>query len=179
MDSLRLLKSASTKMSLSALFLLPIKTISVTIFGFSVSSVLNPTSNSTSPLSHSSSTQYRSAPSARDLSSRNKLDAAFVVSVVGSLKQAVLRMAGASETVTVEGPFDLFALGTLCPDGAHLHIGLSDKGTCIGGHLCYGNLVYTTAEVVLGNSEHHRFKRLHDEQTGYQDRFIELFNPLK
>ena len=116
-----------------------------------------------------------------DLSNRNNLDAAFVVSVVGSLKRAVLRMAGASETVTVEGPFEIFALnGTLCSDGAHLHIGLSDKtGACIGGHLCYGSLVYTTAEVVLGNSEHHRFKRLHDEQTGYPELVIEALQPTQ
>ena len=112
--------------------------------------------------------------SLEQFSGEHKLEAAFVVSVVGSLKRAHLRMAGASEIISVEGPFEIFALsGTLCPDGAHLHIGLSDQhGSCIGGHLCYGSIVYTTAEIVIGNSAHHTFKRIHDHQTGYPELVI-------
>ena len=115
------------------------------------------------------------------VSAQNKLAAAFVVSIVGSLKRARLRMAGASEIISVEGPFEIFALsGTLCPDGAHLHIGLSDKtGACIGGHLCYGSVVYTTAEIVVGDSENHSFKRIHDQKTGYPELVIEARQPTQ
>ena len=115
------------------------------------------------------------------VSAQNKLEAGFVVSVVGSLKKARLRMAGASEIVSVEGPFEIFALsGTLCSDGAHLHIGLSDQtGSCIGGHLCYGSVVYTTAEIVVGASKNHIFKRIHDKNTGYPELVIEPLQPTR
>jgi uncharacterized protein len=97
--------------------------------------------------------------------------AAFIISVVGSLKVARLRMAGASEVLIKQGPFEIFALtGTLAPSGAHLHIGLSDaEGSCIGGHLCHGSLIYTTAEVIIGFSEEHTFERVLDPQTGYPE----------
>ena len=112
---------------------------------------------------------------------QHKLEAAFIMSVVGSLKKARLRMAGASKIVTIEGPFEIFSLGgTLCSDGAHLHIGLSDRtGSCIGGHLCYGSIIYTTAEIVIGCSEHHIFKRIHDQETGYPELVIEALQPTR
>ena len=96
---------------------------------------------------------------------------AFIVSAVGSLKVAQLRMAGASETVQKQGPFEIFALnGTLSSSGVHLHIGLSDaEGVCIGGHLCHGSLIYTTAEIVIGVSNEHTFERTLDPQTGYPE----------
>ena len=41
--------------------------------------------------------------------------------------------------------------GTFSPDGAHLHIAIADSsGAVIGGHLCPGSLVRTTAELVVG-----------------------------
>lgn len=45
----------------------------------------------------------------------------------------------------------IHAVGTLPPDGAHLHIAIADnRGAVIGGHLCAGSLVRTTAELVIG-----------------------------
>jgi hypothetical protein len=42
-------------------------------------------------------------------------------------------------------------VGTLALDGDHLHIAVSDStGRTIGGHLMEGSLVYTTAEIAVG-----------------------------
>ena len=51
------------------------------------------------------------------------LKAATIVSCVGSLERAHLRLAGAKETQRFPGPFEIVSLvGTLCPDGVHIHI---------------------------------------------------------
>jgi predicted DNA-binding protein with PD1-like motif len=60
--------------------------------------------------------------------------------------------------------------GTLSPDGAHLHIALADsRGAVIGGHLCAGSLVRTTAELVVGLLPEWRFSRELDAVTGYAE----------
>lgn len=62
------------------------------------------------------------------------------------------------------------AVGSLSPDGAHLHIAVSDsKGAVIGGHLCAGSLVRTTAELVIGLLPEWRFRRELDPATGYAE----------
>ena len=62
------------------------------------------------------------------------------------------------------------AVGSLSPDGAHLHIAVSDsKGAVIGGHLCAGSLVRTTAELVVGLLPEWRFRRELDPVTGYAE----------
>lgn len=89
------------------------------------------------------------------------LRATFVMTCVGSLSVAALRMAGRSETVTIEAPFEIVSLvGTVSPDGAHIHISLSDEtGAMIGGHLREGSVVRTTAEVILGELTDVEFAR--------------------
>jgi predicted DNA-binding protein with PD1-like motif len=62
------------------------------------------------------------------------------------------------------------AVGSLSPDGAHLHIAVSDsKGAVIGGHRCAGSLVRTTAELVIGLLPEWRFRRELDPVTGYAE----------
>jgi len=52
-----------------------------------------------------------------------------------------------------------------------LHISLSDKdGKIIGGHLKKGCIIYTTAEIVIGEFDNLIFAREQDEKTG----FVEL-----
>ena len=77
--------------------------------------------------------------------------AGCLISAVGSLSLAQLRLAGASETTTICGELEILSLsGTLSPDGAHLHIAVADSsGAMMGGHLCVGSLVGTTAELVI------------------------------
>jgi predicted DNA-binding protein with PD1-like motif len=100
--------------------------------------------------------------------------AGFIVTCVGSLQRAVLRPAGEDEPLVLEEKFEIVALtGTLSPDGVHVHIALSDRtGRTIGGHLLGGNVIYTTAEIVIGTVEHLAFKRETDERTGYKELVI-------
>lgn len=99
------------------------------------------------------------------------LRAALVLTCVGSLTQARLRLADRDEGSSFAGPFEIVALvGTLCPDGNHLHVALADgDGHMLGGHLLDGCLVYTTAEIVVGALEQTLFSRAHDQQTGYDE----------
>jgi predicted DNA-binding protein with PD1-like motif len=38
-----------------------------------------------------------------------------------------------------------------------------------GGHLMGGSIIYTTAEIILGESKKHRFTREKDMETGYHE----------
>jgi predicted DNA-binding protein with PD1-like motif len=100
-----------------------------------------------------------------------KLEAGLIVTAVGSLTKASLRLADQSEATQFEGKFEIVSLvGTLSPDGPHLHISLSDKtGRPIGGHLVEGCTVYTTVELVVGEIEGVRFTREQDAQSGYKE----------
>ncbi|MGQ9910236.1 MAG: PPC domain-containing DNA-binding protein [Candidatus Flexifilum sp.] len=103
------------------------------------------------------------------------LRAAFVVTCVGSLRRAALRLANREETTIFDDKFEICALvGTLDPEGCHLHIALADgTGRMIGGHLQEGSLVYTTAEIVIGVAPGLHFRREHDPETGYPELVIE------
>ena len=97
--------------------------------------------------------------------------AACVISAVGSLSVARVRFAGASEATVIQGDLEILSLaGTLSPNGAHLHIAVADSsGAVIGGHLCLGSLVHTTAELVIGLLPEWRFSRELDPATGYAE----------
>jgi len=97
--------------------------------------------------------------------------AGCVISAVGSLSVAQLRFAGATEATVIRGDLEILSLaGTLSPDGAHLHLAVADsRGAVIGGHLCAGSLVRTTAELVIGLLPEWRFRRELDPATGYAE----------
>lgn len=97
-----------------------------------------------------------------------EVDAACVLSAVGSFSRAVLRYAEAEEGTAIEGPLELVTLaGTLSPDGAHLHAGVSDaQGRVRGGHVMPGCIVRTTAEIVLALLPDWEFRRVLDPATG-------------
>ena len=99
------------------------------------------------------------------------LQAGLVLTCVGSLRRAALRMADQPDTTMLEGKFEIVSLvGTLSPDGPHLHISISDgTGQTVGGHLQTGALIYTTAEIVLGELEDVTFRREVDPETGYDE----------
>ena len=97
--------------------------------------------------------------------------AAGVVAAVGSLTEARIRLAGAAEIRTLEGPLEIVALsGTVSANGAHLHMMVSDsQGRCVGGHVCEGCTIHTTAELMLLQAPGLVFRREHDERTGYPE----------
>ena len=97
--------------------------------------------------------------------------AGCVINAIGSLSVAELRFAGAAASTAIRGELEIISLsGTLSTDGAHLHIAFADsRGAVIGGHLCQGSLVRTTAELVIGLLPEWRFSRELDPATGYAE----------
>ena len=97
--------------------------------------------------------------------------AGCVINAIGSLSVAELRFAGAAASTAIRGELEIISLsGTLSTDGAHLHIAFADsRGAVIGGHLCPGSLVRTTAELVIGLLPEWRFSRELDTATGYAE----------
>jgi predicted DNA-binding protein with PD1-like motif len=99
------------------------------------------------------------------LTRERAIAAGFVLTAVGSLSRARLRMpTGPGEPDlfrTWEEPLELVSLaGTLSPDGLHLHAVLSRAdGACGGGHLVVGCEVRTTAELVIGEADDLAFRR--------------------
>jgi predicted DNA-binding protein with PD1-like motif len=102
---------------------------------------------------------------------QRKLRAGLILTAVGSLQKASLRLADQKDATRFEGKYEIVSLvGTLSPDGVHLHISLSDStGKTIGGHLVEGCEIYTTAEIVIAEARGLLFTREEDAQTGYKE----------
>jgi len=99
------------------------------------------------------------------------VQAAFVVSGIGSLSPAVLRLAGATTMLTIRGDTELLTLsGTVAAGATHLHASVSDaQGEVRGGHVAFGCTVRTTAEVLLALLPDWHFSREADADTGYDE----------
>ena len=100
-----------------------------------------------------------------------KIKAGIILTCVGNLKKATIRMADERITNTYEGTYEIVSLvGTLEEGNSHLHIAISDKeGKVIGGHLKNDSIVGITAEVVIGEIDKIRFHRKYDKQTGFKE----------
>ena len=98
-------------------------------------------------------------------------EAGFVVAAIGSLDPVVLRYAGAPQATRLAGPFELLTLsGALTPDGAHLHMSVADgEGRVCGGHVGYGCIVRTTAELLVAELPGFALSREPDPATGYRE----------
>ncbi|MBF9219599.1 DNA-binding protein [Hymenobacter sp. BT662] len=99
------------------------------------------------------------------------LKAAAMVTCVGSLTVATLRLANQEGPTVYRGHFEIVSLvGTLSTNGSHLHLAIADStGRTLGGHLLDGCRVYTTAEIVLGELPELEFRREKDDTFGYQE----------
>ncbi|MGV3636161.1 MAG: PPC domain-containing DNA-binding protein, partial [Flavobacteriales bacterium] len=107
------------------------------------------------------------------------LEAAVIISAVGSLSTAVIRFGGRSEGATVTGDLEVCALsGTLSRHGLHVHIAVADgNGTMTGGHLLNGCLVRTTLELAVQEVGGIRLRREQDPRTGYAELLPEVIDP--
>jgi hypothetical protein len=105
--------------------------------------------------------------------------AAIVLSCVGSLSRACLRPAGIDRTDVLEGDMEILSfVGTLSPDGPHLHLAVADNtGRMTGGHAQPGSIVRTTAEIVLGELEDVVFSRPIDPETTWDELVISPREP--
>lgn len=106
---------------------------------------------------------------------KHNITAGIIISSVGCLKHANIRLAKAIDTLSIENDYEILCLnGTCNKDNVHLHISLSDeKGHCIGGHLLEGNIINTTCELAILDIENKTFKRTYDPNTGYDELVIE------
>lgn len=106
----------------------------------------------------------------------NKIEAGYIITCVGSLKKANLRLANQPNTQAYDEKFEIVSLvGTFSgTTGGHFHISISDStGKTIGGHLAEGNIIYTTAEIVIGEITDAKFLRKLDSITTYNELFVE------
>jgi uncharacterized protein len=102
----------------------------------------------------------------------NNIKAGYIVTCVGSLKQACLRLANQKENTIWDQKFEIVSLvGTISTiHGMHLHASIADStGATLGGHLALGNIVYTTAEIVIGDVTDVEFVREIDTITTYKE----------
>ena len=102
---------------------------------------------------------------------KEKLKAGFIVTCVGSLEQSNLRFANQSAGTQRKDHFEILSLvGTFSDTSAHLHLSLADStGATMGGHLLDNNLIYTTAEIVIGELTDIQFEREKDSTYGYHE----------
>jgi len=105
------------------------------------------------------------------LGEEHHVEAGCILSAVGSLTTATLRLAGAQTFAKFTGPFEIVSLsGTVSPSGAHLHLSMAGAdGNAIGGHLVHGCVIHTTVEIVLADMTGVRFLRLPDAVTGFNE----------
>ena len=107
------------------------------------------------------------------------IEAGVLLSIVGALRQATLRMAGAkpgNEMIRLfPGPLEIVSgTGTISREGCHLHISVSDaNGAVFGGHLKGGCIVDVTAEIVIAVFDGIPYKRVMDHETGYKELMLE------
>ncbi|QDT70003.1 hypothetical protein MalM25_29470 [Planctomycetes bacterium MalM25] len=106
---------------------------------------------------------------------QENLQAGFIATCVGSLDRTTLRLANQEGVTTFPGCMEIVSLvGTLSPDGVHLHLSVADEtGAMVGGHLVQGCRVYTTAELVVGEARELQFRRVVDPQTTYHELAVE------
>ena len=106
---------------------------------------------------------------------KNHIKAGWIATCVGSLTTYSLRFANQSQISSASGHFEMVSLtGTVSENGSHLHLAVSDStGKTIGGHLADGNIIYTTAEIVIQSSNRYVFKRENDGTTPWQELKIE------
>eukprot|EP01111_Echinosteliopsis_oligospora_P011060 TRINITY_DN3552_c0_g1_i1.p1 TRINITY_DN3552_c0_g1~~TRINITY_DN3552_c0_g1_i1.p1 ORF type:complete len:135 (-),score=35.77 TRINITY_DN3552_c0_g1_i1:40-444(-) len=108
----------------------------------------------------------------------HNIAAGYIITCVGSVKKLCLRLANTTETLESNIPdvtFEIVSLvGCISTHGGHLHMSVSDReGKAFGGHLFPGNIIYTTAEIVLGEMEDKVFNRRQCNLSGYLELSVE------
>jgi predicted DNA-binding protein with PD1-like motif len=100
-----------------------------------------------------------------------QVQAGCILSGVGSLRHATLRLADREFNSEYNGSFEIVSItGTLSVNGSHLHISISDgDGKTIGGHFESGCEIYTTAEIVIAVFSDIVYKRELAKDSGYEE----------
>jgi len=98
----------------------------------------------------------------------------FVVCGIGSLVNACLRMADETEARLVQGPLEILSFcGSIAPNGVHLHMSVANSaGEVMGGHVCPGCEVRTTAELLVAEVAGYKLSREFDAATGFRELLV-------
>ena len=104
----------------------------------------------------------------------NQIEAGWIVTALGSLTDYHIRFANQNSGQKGSGHFEILSLsGTFSVHGSHIHICIADKdGKTTGGHLLDDNIIYTTAEIILQQSDKHIFLREPDSTTSFNELVI-------
>lgn len=107
----------------------------------------------------------------RAIVAEHKITAGWIAAAVGSLTQYNIRFANQPGGNSSTGHFEIVSLtGTVSTNGSHLHISISDPtGKTTGGHLLDGNIVYTTAEIIIQETKEFVFTREKDGSTPWEE----------
>ena len=108
-----------------------------------------------------------------ELAKSQEIHAGIVLSGVGSLQRAKLRLPviGGDVKYLELKDLEIDSLhGTVSNSGNHIHITVSDiDGKVWGGHLADGCIVRTTCEIIIGIIEDKKFLRELDKDTGFKE----------
>ncbi len=110
--------------------------------------------------------------SIQDYANAHNIEAGCVLSAVGSLTHATLRLANRDFYTEYDGHFEIVSItGTVSVHGSHIHVAISDgDGATVGGHLVSGCKIYTTAEIVLLELDDVVYKReMYENDSGYEE----------
>lgn len=101
----------------------------------------------------------------------NNILAGVVICSVGCLDECLLRNAGASEIIKLNGPLEIISInGTVSVERVHLHLSVSDKNLKVyGGHLVDGSIINATCELGILESSDYKFLKEYDSSTGYNE----------
>jgi predicted DNA-binding protein with PD1-like motif len=99
------------------------------------------------------------------------IEAGWIVTALGSLTDYHIRFANQNAGTRSSGHFEILSLaGIISIHGLHIHIAIADEeGKVIGGHLLNENIIYTTAEIIIQQSDAHIFLREEDSSTSYKE----------
>ena len=114
--------------------------------------------------------------SIKEYVNEKKIKAGFIMSCVGSLKEINIRLANAKKFLVKKEHFEIVSLvGCVsCNNRFHLHISISDEeGNTKGGHLKDKNIVYTTAEIVIGELPELNFSKVNNPGEDWPELQIE------
>ncbi len=97
--------------------------------------------------------------------------AGSIASCGGCLSTLHIRLADSVSTLQVSAPFEILSLSrTLTGHEGLLDMAVVDaQGRVWGGHLLEGNLINTTAELMIHHYPQHHFTREFDPNTGYSE----------
>ncbi len=112
---------------------------------------------------------------------KHNIEAAFIGTCVGGLSSVTFRKGVTRDRLTLQGSYEIVSMeGTVSKGGTHIHASVSDIDFNVrGGHLTYGTIVQTTAELVIIELESYELSRSKDLLSGYKSLKVRIIKEAK